>query len=158
MARISFALAAAFVALSSVGCSSAWMSREEHERETAQLREYKDALEAENAGLRLKGADGETYADFGEMLVLANAGLVPKEATQAFAEALKLDARSPKARFYGGLALKQDGKRAEALALWQGLLADTGPQDSWRPALEAQIASLSPGSATRRSEEEPRWT
>ena len=41
--------------------------------------------------------------------------------------------------------MKQDGKRAEALALWQGLLADTGPQDSWRPALEAQIASLSPG-------------
>jgi len=57
MARISFAIAAAFVALSSVGCSSAWMSREEHERETAQLREYKDALEAENGGLRLKAAD-----------------------------------------------------------------------------------------------------
>jgi flagellar motor protein MotB len=33
------------------------MSREEHERETAQLREYKDALESENAGLRLKAAD-----------------------------------------------------------------------------------------------------
>jgi len=57
MARISFVVAAAFVALSSVGCSAAWMSREEHERETAQLREYKDALEAENAGLRLKAAD-----------------------------------------------------------------------------------------------------
>jgi len=57
MARISFAVAAALVALSSVGCSASWMSREEHERETAQLREYKDALEAENAGLRLKGAD-----------------------------------------------------------------------------------------------------
>jgi len=57
MARISFAVAAAFVALTSVACSSAWMSREEHERETAQLKEYKDALEAENAALRLKGAD-----------------------------------------------------------------------------------------------------
>src|ERR1051325_5025880 len=57
MARISFVVAAAFVALSSVGCSAAWMSREEHERETAQLREYKDALEAENAALRLKSAD-----------------------------------------------------------------------------------------------------
>jgi len=57
MARISFALAAAFVALTSVGCSSAWMSREEHERETAQITEYKNALEAENAALRIKGAD-----------------------------------------------------------------------------------------------------
>lgn len=106
---------------------------------------YGDAARAYQNILRLKGADGETYADFGEMLVLANAGLVPKEATQAFAEALKLDPKSVKARFYGGLALKQDGKRTEALALWQGLLADTGPQDSWRRALEAQIASLSPG-------------
>src|SRR5687768_6828149 len=57
MARISFAVAAAFVALSTVGCSSAWMSREEHDRETAQLTEYKNALEAENAQLRVKGAD-----------------------------------------------------------------------------------------------------
>jgi len=57
MARISFVIAAAFVALSSVGCASSWMTREEHERETAQLREYKDALEGENAALRLKGAD-----------------------------------------------------------------------------------------------------
>jgi len=57
MSRISFAITAAFVAFSSVGCASSWMSREEHERETAQLTEYKNALEAENAALKLKGAD-----------------------------------------------------------------------------------------------------
>jgi flagellar motor protein MotB len=57
MARISFALAAAFVALTSVGCSSMWMSREEHETATRELTEYKNALEAENAQLRIKGAD-----------------------------------------------------------------------------------------------------
>ena len=106
---------------------------------------YADAAKAYQNILRLKGGNAETYADLGEMLVFANAGLVPKEATQALAEALKLDPKSAKARFYAGLALKQDGKRAEALALWQGLLADTGPEDSWRGALEAQIASLSPG-------------
>ncbi|WP_162914491.1 c-type cytochrome biogenesis protein CcmI [Taklimakanibacter lacteus] len=106
---------------------------------------YADAARAYQNILRLKGPDAGTYADLGEMLVIANAGLVPKEAAQAFAEALRLDARSPKARFYAGLALKQDGKRAEALTLWQGLLADTGPDDSWRGVLEAQIASLSPG-------------
>lgn len=106
---------------------------------------YADAARAYQNILRLKGPDAETYADLGEMLVLANAGLVPKEATQALSEALKLDAKSPKARFYAGLALKQDGKQAEALALWRGLLADTRPEDPWRGALEAQIASLSPG-------------
>ncbi len=55
--KILFALAAAFVALSSVGCSSAWMSREEFDLQTAQMREYNSALEKENADLKLKGAD-----------------------------------------------------------------------------------------------------
>ena len=106
---------------------------------------YADAAKAYGNVLRLKGPDAGLYADYGEMLVLANQGLVPKEATQAFAEALKADPTSPKARFYAGLALKQDGRTAEALALWQALLADTKPEDGWRGALEAQIASLSPG-------------
>ncbi len=106
---------------------------------------YADAAKAYANILRLKGPDAELYAGYGEMLVLANAGLVPKEATQAFAEALKRDPKSRKARFYAGLALKQDGKTAEALALWQALLADTKPDDSWRSTLEGQIASLSPG-------------
>jgi cytochrome c-type biogenesis protein CcmH len=105
---------------------------------------YADAAKAYANMLRLKGPDAGLYADYGEMLVLANQGLVPKEATQAFAEALKRDPKPAKARFYAGLALKQDGKTAEALALWQALLADTKPNDSWRGALEGQIASLSP--------------
>jgi cytochrome c-type biogenesis protein CcmH len=106
---------------------------------------YADAARAYANILRLKGPDAGLYGDYGEMLVLANQGLVPKEATQAFTEALKRDPKSPKARFYAGLALKQDGKTPEALALWQGLLADTKPDDPWRGALEGQIASLSPG-------------
>src|SRR6185503_149433 len=97
---------------------------------------YADAAKAYANILRLKGPDAGLSGDYGEMLVLANSGLVPKEAAQAFAEALKRDPQSPKARFYAGLALKQDGKTAEALALWQALLADTKPDDSWRPALE----------------------
>jgi cytochrome c-type biogenesis protein CcmH len=105
---------------------------------------YADAAKAYANILRLKGPDAGLYGDYGEMLVLANSGLVPKEAAKAFAEALKRDAKSPKVRFYAGLALKQDGKTAEALALWQALLADTRPDDPWRSALEAQIASLSP--------------
>ena len=55
--KISLAIATLVVAFGSVGCSSAWMSREEHERETAQLTEYKNALEAENAQLRMKAAE-----------------------------------------------------------------------------------------------------
>jgi flagellar motor protein MotB len=55
--KFSFVIAAAILSLSSIGCSSAWMTQEEHDRQTAQLSEYKDALEKENADLKLKGAD-----------------------------------------------------------------------------------------------------
>lgn len=55
--KISLAIVAAVTALGSVGCSSAWMTREEHERETAQLMEYKNALEKDNADLRMKAAE-----------------------------------------------------------------------------------------------------
>ena len=97
MARISFALAAAFVALTSVGCSATWMSRDEHETLTRELTEYKNALEAENAALRIKGADydrmkaelennGETAKFYNELAAsLRNAfksvGIEPTEIT-----------------------------------------------------------------------------
>jgi outer membrane protein OmpA-like peptidoglycan-associated protein len=97
MAKFSFALAAAFVALTSVGCSSAWMSREEHDTLTRELTEYKNALESENAALRIKGADydrlkaelennGETAKFYGELAAsLRNAfksvGIEPSEIT-----------------------------------------------------------------------------
>ncbi|MBI3857346.1 MAG: OmpA family protein [Planctomycetes bacterium] len=55
--KISLAVAALVVAFGSVGCSSSWMSKEEHETLTAQLTEYKNALEAENAQLRMKAAE-----------------------------------------------------------------------------------------------------
>jgi len=55
--KLSFAIATLVVMFGSVGCSSSWMSREEHERETAMLTEYKNALESENAQLRMKAAE-----------------------------------------------------------------------------------------------------
>jgi flagellar motor protein MotB len=93
MARISLVIVAAFAALSSVGCASTWMSQEEHDRLTTQLKEYKDALESENAALRIKGADydrmkaelennGETakfYRELAANLKQAMAGLGVKE-------------------------------------------------------------------------------
>lgn len=55
--KISLAITALVVAFGSVGCSSSWMSREEHEKLTREMAEYKNALEAENAQLRMKAAE-----------------------------------------------------------------------------------------------------
>lgn len=55
--KISLAVIGAVVALTSVGCAPGYITKGDHERELAQMREYKDALEKENAELRLKGAE-----------------------------------------------------------------------------------------------------
>jgi len=55
--KISLALASLVVVFGSIGCSSKWMSQEEHDALTQQLNEYKNALESENAQLRMKAAE-----------------------------------------------------------------------------------------------------
>ena len=71
---------------------------------------WSDAADAYANVLRLVPPTSEAIADYGEMLVFANEGMVTNEAERAFAEALKLDAKNPRARFYYEMALKQEGK------------------------------------------------
>jgi cytochrome c-type biogenesis protein CcmH len=69
-----------------------------------------DAADAYANVLRLAPSTSEAIADYGEMLVFANEGMVTDEAEWAFTEALKLDAKNPRAKFYYDMALKQEGK------------------------------------------------
>jgi cytochrome c-type biogenesis protein CcmH len=103
---------------------------------------YGDAAQAYARALQIVPATASLLTDFGEMLVLANDGLVTARAREAFREALKLDPSHAKALFFRGLADRQDGKHAEALATWQALLEDSPADAPWRPAVERQMASL----------------
>jgi cytochrome c-type biogenesis protein CcmH len=103
---------------------------------------YGDAAQAYARALQIVPATASLLTDFGEMLVLANDGLVTARAREAFKEALTLDPSHAKALFFRGLADRQDGKHAEALATWQGLLDDAPADAPWRPAVEGQLASL----------------
>lgn len=69
-----------------------------------------DAADAYANVLRLAPPTAEAIADYGEMLVFANEGMVTSDAERAFAEALKLDAKNDRAKFYYDMALKQEGK------------------------------------------------
>jgi cytochrome c-type biogenesis protein CcmH len=71
---------------------------------------WADAAEAYANILRLAPPTSEAIADYGEMLVFVDEGMVTNEAERAFAEALKLDAKNSRARFYYDMALKQEGK------------------------------------------------
>lgn len=103
------------------------------------LERWDDAANAYANVMRLAKATPQTIADYGEMVVFANQGMVTAEASRAFSEALKLDPKLPKARYFQGMALKQEGKREEARAAFQALLADTPADAPWRAAVEAEL-------------------
>ena len=69
-----------------------------------------DAADAYANILQLAPPTSEAIADYGEMLVFANEGMVTSDAERAFTEALKLEATNERAKFYYDMALKQEGK------------------------------------------------
>lgn len=102
-------------------------------------RSYGEAIAiAESKGRK----DAELYSAYGEALVRAGGGAVGSEAETAFRKALAINAKDPGSRFFLGLALASRGKKDEALALWQGLLADTPANAPWRADLVDRIAVL----------------
>jgi cytochrome c-type biogenesis protein CcmH len=103
---------------------------------------WEDAANAYAQVLRLKPLTAQSLADYAEMLVFAKQGLVTADAREAFTEAARLDSRMPRVRFYLALALKQEGKRDEAGAAMESLLADSPADAPWRPMLEKEMAEL----------------
>jgi len=73
-------------------------------------RRWSDAADAYANVLRLAPPTADSIADYGEMLIFANEGMVTDEAESAFVEALKLEATNERAKFYYDMALKQEGK------------------------------------------------
>ena len=72
----------------------------------------------------------------------AGQGIVSAEAHDLFGKALELDPKLPKARFYDALALKQEGKTAEAKAALEAFLKDTPADAPWRPMLVAEMQDM----------------
>jgi cytochrome c-type biogenesis protein CcmH len=88
---------------------------------------YDDAVKALRNSLRLNGSNAAREADLGEALVAAANGVVTVEAKAQFDRALALDKEDVMARFYLGMAADQDGRRADAEAIWRDILAKAPP-------------------------------
>ena len=102
---------------------------------------FTDAANAYRKALALSGPDADLMTDMGESLVLANNGLVSKEAQEIFEAVQKAAPQHMKARFYVALGLRQEGKTAEALTGWNAILAESAPDAPWRATVEQQIRS-----------------
>jgi cytochrome c-type biogenesis protein CcmH len=105
---------------------------------------FDDAARARRNALRLLGATAEREADLGEALVAVANGVVTTDAKAAFERALALDARDPRARYFMGLSAEQDGKPAEAAAIWRELLAQAPADAPWSQFVRRSLARLDP--------------
>jgi len=102
---------------------------------------YDDVVRARREALALEGS-AEANAALGEALVMANGGTVTPAAAQAFGRALALDPADPRARFYRGLALLQEGDRQGALDAWVALIESSPGDAPWLPELQRRVTAL----------------
>lgn len=103
---------------------------------------WADAMEAHRNIVRLSPPDAAALADYAEAMIMAGQGMVSAEAHAILGKALALDPKLPKARFFDALALKQEGKAAEAKAAFEAFLTDTPPDAPWRPMLLAELQDM----------------
>lgn len=100
-----------------------------------------DAVTAYKNELRLLGPNEERLSGLGEMETEAAGGQITSDARQKFEQAVKLDPKSPRARFYLGLASEQAGDKTGAITTWKAIVADSPPDAPWVPAIQERIAA-----------------
>lgn len=106
------------------------------------LGRYEDSARAWQKAITGLGNSSDREENLGEALVAAANGVVTNEARRAFNQALSIDPTSVDARFYIGLAAKQDGRPDEAARIWRGLI-DTAPPDAdWLDTVRDALARL----------------
>jgi cytochrome c-type biogenesis protein CcmH len=87
--------------------------------------DYADASESYRRAIKHGADNADIWSRLGETFVMASNGAVVPQALAAFARALDLDAREPRARFYAGLAEAQIGNLKAAVAIWRDLENDS---------------------------------
>jgi len=105
------------------------------------LGRFADAAKAYGNASRLQGETAELSSNLGEALTLANAGKVSTQARQAFEKALSLDPVHEKSSFWLGMAEEQDGRLAQATAIYRKML-ENQPPDNVKAVVNQRIAIL----------------
>ena len=107
------------------------------------LGRFGDAANAYARAARLRGETVRRLAGFAESAVFAADGIVTEQARAAYEKLSRLEPGRVEPRFWLALAKEQDGKLADALADYKGLLADAPAGVPWRAAVESRVAEVS---------------
>ena len=91
--------------------------------------------------LKAGAATGDDYTALAEYMVFAAGGYVSPQAEEALVNALKLAPQNPRARYFSGLALFQNGRPDVAYRMWSALLAEGPANAPWNHA-QARATAL----------------
>ena len=108
----------------------------------AKFGRFDDAVRAYRNAITYSGDNAERRADLGEAMAAAAGGVVTVEAKAEFERAVALDAEEVKAHFFLGLSAEQDGRAAEAAAIWRAMLEKAPANAPWRPLVQAALARV----------------
>lgn len=111
----------------------------------SRLGRFDDAARAWSNAIRLLGDSAPREAGLGEALVASSEGVVTVPAKAAFEKAVELDPTAIRPRYYLGLAAEQDGRPADAAAIWSKMLAGAPADAPWRATVADALARVSPG-------------
>lgn len=100
------------------------------------------ALAPFERAIKLLPQNASAHSGYGEALVASNDGQITSGARQAFEKALAIDPSDPRARYFRGRGLVQDGKREEALDLWIELANSAPPDLPWQGDVRRDIEAL----------------
>jgi cytochrome c-type biogenesis protein CcmH len=117
------------------------------------LGRYDEAVSAFRNSLTYNGENATRRADLGEAIAAAAGGVITADAKSEFEHALALDANEAKASYFLGLAAEQDGRNADAAAIWRAML-DKAPADApWRTLVQAALVRVGAPPAPALSEQ-----
>jgi cytochrome c-type biogenesis protein CcmH len=105
----------------------------------AKLGRMEDAVRAFRNSITYNGESAARRADLGEILAAAAGGVVTAEAKAEFERAVALDPDEAKASYFLGLAAEQDGRAADAAAIWRAMLEKAPPNAPWRSLVQAAL-------------------
>ncbi|WP_213771136.1 c-type cytochrome biogenesis protein CcmI [Bradyrhizobium sp. dw_78] len=111
------------------------------------LGRYDEAVRAYRNSITYNGDSADRRADLGEAIAGVAGGVVTAESKAEFQRAVALDAADVKARYFLGVAAEQDGRKAEAAAIWNEMLASAASDAPWRPLVQAALVRVGGSSA-----------
>jgi cytochrome c-type biogenesis protein CcmH len=106
------------------------------------LGRFDDAVRAFRNSITYNGDSAERRADLGEAIAAAAGGVITTEAKTEFERALALHADDVKSSYFLGLAAEQDGRQADAAAIWRAMLDKAPPDAPWRPLVQAALTRI----------------